>query len=156
LLGGLGNDELEGQLGNDAIDGGGGTDTVVGTSTAFTLTNTTLTGLGTDSLTSIEQARLTGSTNSETIDASAFTGATTLQAGGGTDTLIGGSGQNLFLKPLGELGNETMIGGGVGSSNEYRLAPQGQTKILTNGGFDFLNFTIAVSGIGFDLSKNDG
>jgi Ca2+-binding RTX toxin-like protein len=55
------------------------------------------------------------------------------------------------------MGNDTMIGGVAGSSNEYDVWPQGATKIITaNGAFDFLNFTIAVTGIGFDISQNDG
>ena len=47
--------------------------------------------LGTDSLTSIERARLTGGEGANTIDGSAFTGAANLFGGGGSDRLIGGS-----------------------------------------------------------------
>ena len=51
-----------------------GFDEVVGEGTVnFTITNSSLDGLGTDTLVSIEQARLTGGTNNTRIDGSAFT-----------------------------------------------------------------------------------
>src|SRR5262249_25245486 len=161
LLGGSGDDVLTGAAGNDVMDGGTGTDVLVETDDVnFTLTGTpasaTLTGLGTDTLTNIEQARLTGGTTSKAIDASGFTGDTTLQGGGGDDTLSGGSGHNLFVKPVGEVGNETMIGGGAGSTNEYQLWDQGATRLVSPGGFDLINFSLADSAITFDLNVTDG
>ena len=57
IRGGAGNDSLLGEGGNDSLDGGAGIDTVVETGDVnFTLTNTSLTALGTDSLASIEAA----------------------------------------------------------------------------------------------------
>ncbi len=94
LTGGAGNDTLSGGTGKDSLNGGAGTDTVVETTAdaVMTLTNTQLTGNGTDKLTNIERAVLTGTAGSNTLDASAFTlGNVTLLGGAGNDTLIGGT-----------------------------------------------------------------
>ena len=85
-------DTISGNDGDDEIDGGLGTDLLVETSDVdFTLTDASLTGLGTDMLTSIELAQLTGGASDNTIDASAFNGQTTLFGLGGGDTLTGGT-----------------------------------------------------------------
>lgn len=85
-------DTISGNGGDDEIDGSLGTDVLVETGNVdFTLTDTTLDGLGMDMLTSIEQAQLTGGFSANTIDASAFTGQTTLLGLGGGDTLTGGT-----------------------------------------------------------------
>ena len=85
-------DTISGNDGDDEIDGLLGTDLLVETSDVdFTLTDTSLTGLGTDMLTSIELAQLTGGASDNTIDASAFTGQTTLLGLAGGDTLTGGT-----------------------------------------------------------------
>ena len=96
LRGGLGNDSLSGGLGNDSIDGGTGVDTLVETADVdLTLTNTSLVGLGTDVLTAIESAILTGGLGGNRLDASAFTvGPVTLDGGAGNDTLLGGTGND--------------------------------------------------------------
>ena len=70
LDGGTGNDTLEGNDGNDTMTGGAGNDSLVGgadtdlliesANANFTLTNTSLVGVGTDSLTDIENVNLTG------------------------------------------------------------------------------------------------
>lgn len=80
LNGGDGNDNLTGGEGNDTINGGYGTDRVVESGNVnFILTNTSLTGNGTDSLSSIEAATLTGGSDNNNINASAFTlGSVTL------------------------------------------------------------------------------
>jgi Ca2+-binding RTX toxin-like protein len=92
LLGGAGDDNLRGQLGDDVIDGGPGTD-AVGESVLedAVLTDVSMTGSGTDSLTSIEQGSIYGSALDQTLDASGFSGPTTIVAGPGADVLIGGS-----------------------------------------------------------------
>lgn len=88
LLGDAGNDTLVSGIGNDTINGGDGTDRVVATGNVnFTLTNTTLTGLGTDTLTSIEQASLTGGDGANTFNIGAFSGSVTLNGAGGADTV---------------------------------------------------------------------
>ncbi|HEX3152259.1 MAG TPA: calcium-binding protein [Gemmataceae bacterium] len=110
INGGKGNDLLTGGLGDDAIDGGIGTDDqIVETGvTGFTLTNTKLTGKGTDLLSGIELANLTDGRKSNKIDASAFTGNVTLTGGSGNDTLIGGTGNDSLV---GGAGNDSLDGG---------------------------------------------
>ena len=95
LYGGDDNDSLYGEdgddffyadLGNDRIYGGGGTDKVVAEADAsFSLTNTKLTGLGTDILSSIEAADLTGGASANLFTVSNWTGSATLDAAGGND-----------------------------------------------------------------------
>ena len=96
-LSGLGGDDtLTGGAGNDSLDGGSGSDTVLDVGAAgYVLTTSQLTGSGTDSLTSIENANLTGDASANTINASGFAGtATTLSGGAGNDTITGSSGQD--------------------------------------------------------------
>ena len=86
LKGGGGDDTLSGGGGQDTIDGGAGVNTLVESSDSdFTLTNTALTTTPsgsslatTETLSGIELASLTGGTDPNRIDASAFTGLTTL------------------------------------------------------------------------------
>src|SRR5262245_32372015 len=157
LNGGDGDDIILPGNGNDTVDGGAGTDRVVGTANvSWTLTDSSLTGEGTDSLLSIEQAYLTGAGGNNTLNAAGFSGRVSLQGGGGTDALIGGTGQNIFLRPIGETGNVTMTGGPAGSTNEYRLWPQGSLSLISTGGFDSISFLSAGSAITFDLSITDG
>ncbi len=109
LFGEDGNDTLLGGTGNDTLDGGAGiADLVVDSGNVnFTLTNTQLTGNGTDTLTGIETASLTGGLSANNLDASAFTGNVTLIGGDGNDTLIGGSGNDSLQ---GDLGNDSLKG----------------------------------------------
>ena len=91
ITGGAGDDTIAGEGGDDSITGGADTDTVVGSGDAsWTVTDTQLTGAGTDSLTTIERARLTGGASGNTLDASAFSGPTSLSGGPGEDTVRGG------------------------------------------------------------------
>jgi len=105
LDGGDGTDLLNGGGGNDTLDGGvdsvsdvlhgdAGSNTVVGSGDVnFTLTNTSLTGHGVDTLSGIQLATLTGGGGANTLNAGAFTlGGVTLNGGGGADTLLGGAG----------------------------------------------------------------
>lgn len=126
-------DTLTGGAGKDSLDGRAGTDTVVETTAdeAMTLTNTQLSGNGTDQLARIERAVLTGSAASNTLDASAFTlGNVTLLGGDGNDTLIGGSGND-------------SLDGGAGSD----VARQSSAAILQK----FMASTNVVTGAGNDL-----
>lgn len=107
------------------LNGGGGSDTVTGFGDVnFTLTNTSLIGLGTDTLTSIERAFLSGGAGNNTIDASAFAlGPVNLFGGfasgggtGGNDTLIGGTRDDLLAGGggsdilQGREGNDALLG----------------------------------------------
>ncbi len=99
LYGLAGDDTLIGGAGNDVLDGGTDTDRVreTGVSSAI-VTNTKITGgLGTDSLTGVENLELTGTATNNLLDASAFTlGSVTLSGADGSDTLAGGSGGDLL------------------------------------------------------------
>jgi Ca2+-binding RTX toxin-like protein len=109
-----GDDILSGGAGNDTIDGGAHTDQLVESGNVnFTLTNTSLTGLGTDTLAAIERAKLTGGASANTINASAFSGTTTLGGGGHNDLVIGGSSSD---KVTGGNGDDTLRGGPGGDS----------------------------------------
>ena len=73
------------------MNGGNGVDVLVEQADAsLTLTNTGLTGIGTDTLSSLELADLIGGAGNNTIDTSAFSGPVTLDGAGGDDHLTGG------------------------------------------------------------------
>ncbi len=104
-------DVLTGGIGNDTLDGGDGTDIVSETADQdFVLTNSGLTGVvtGTDSFIAMEDAALTGGTSANNINASAFTGRTTLSGGNGNDTLTGGSNVD-FIN--GDDGDDVIVSG---------------------------------------------
>ncbi|MBT9315773.1 calcium-binding protein [Leptothoe spongobia] len=108
ILGGLGDDTLSGGIGEDFIDGEFGTDTLSESGDFdFVLTDTSLTttdsagNVEVDTLVDIEDAILEGGIGSNTIDASGFSGTTTLQGKAGADTLIGG------------IGNDVIVGGAL-------------------------------------------
>ena len=99
LNGGAGNDTLDGGAGNDALDGGAGTDRVVQTVDANqTLTNTSLTGAGSDTLTSIEAATLTGGASNNIFTVSGWTGTAIIDGAGGTaDGIVSSNDANFVL-----------------------------------------------------------
>ncbi len=101
LSGGLDNDVLTGGLGNDILNGGDGTDQLVEASTAaatsFTLTNVKLVGLGTDTLTSLQFAQLTGGTGNDTFTTSGWTGGGNFLGNGGADTIVANKNANFTL-----------------------------------------------------------
>nr|WP_276607580.1 Calx-beta domain-containing protein [Limisphaera ngatamarikiensis] len=152
LIGGSGNDNLRGNSldnvltggpGQDNLDGAGGVDTVVETADAdFILTNSTLTiGGVTDTLTSIERARLTGGPGNNLLDASAFGGSVTLIGGEGNDVLIGGAGSDILVGGPGD----DILRGGPGN-DVYRFDVDdvlGQDIVdeVPGAGFDMLDFS---------------
>ena len=154
ILGSEGNDTLRGGAGNDTLDGGDGIDEIQEQGDVnFTLSDTELTGLGTDTLISIERAILTGGSGHNTLDASAFTrGAVALRGGAGDDHLIGpreagtwhwGFYANRFT---GGPGNDTFTGG-VGSDaiveRGYTNFTLGATQLTGNGTDTFTSMDIA-------------
>lgn len=178
LNGGDGDDTLIGGSGTDTIDGGSGTDTVVQTYNGNqTLTNTSLTGNGTDTLSNIEQANLTGGASNNSLNASAFTGNATLNGLGGNDTLTGGSGNDILnggdgTDTLtgnagndvmnGEAGNDTLTGGagddtltGGGGNDTYNFntnsALGSDTIDESGGGTDTITFTGSTNSVYLDL-----
>lgn len=111
LNGGDGEDLLFGGAGNDSLNGGGGIDYVIAFRDAdMQLTNSSLSFAGVleDTLVGIEKASLLGGESANTMDASAFSGSTTLTGGNGDDKLIGGS---LADSLDGGAGNDWLIGG---------------------------------------------
>ena len=122
LIGSAANDRLTGGGGNNTINGGGGINTLVETDISmagnanFTLTNTSLTlslpiaSNQVDTLSSIQQAELTGGVGDNVLDASAFTAGSVLLIGSdGNDVLKGGSGNDILS---GGGGIDTLNGGG--------------------------------------------
>ncbi|WP_434684985.1 peroxidase family protein [Pseudanabaena minima] len=138
LDGGIGNDTftLRTGAGNDTINGGAGTDTLIESGNVnFVLTDTTLTGNGTDTLISIELATLTGGTGGNTINASGFSGAVTLDGGAGNDSLTGGIGNDTLF---GGTGNDIIVGGAGddtltgGAGNDTLTGGLGSDKFVYN------------------------
>ena len=110
LSGGAGADSLYGGSGDDSLDGGAGDDTIIQSGDINqTLTDASLTGKGTDTLASIENATLTGGDSANTIDASAFTGSVNLTGGLEADVLTGGTGADTLT---GGAGADILTGGG--------------------------------------------
>jgi len=112
LSGRGGNDYLIGDLGNDQLQGGAGEDTLFQLSDSIlqTLTNTQVTGMGTDGHQGIENFELKGGPGNNTIDASQFSLASvTIIGGDGDDILKGGSQSDSIY---GGSGNDTLYGNG--------------------------------------------
>jgi Ca2+-binding RTX toxin-like protein len=155
LIGGLGNDTLNGGKGNDTLDGGAGTDQLVASGNAnLTLTDASLTGLGTASLLGMERAILTGGTGSNRLDASAFSGPVTLVGGAGNDTLIGGpradslNGGSGNDSLVGNGGNDTLTGG---TGNDTLNGGAGINRLVESADVDFTLTNTSLSGLGSDV-----
>ena len=125
LVGDAGNDVLTGNAGNDSLDGGAGLDLVSEAANAnFVMTNSQLTGAGTDQLKSIELARLAGGGGNNSINASNFSGSVTLDGGAGNDSLVGGSAADSLV---GGDGNDTLVGNG---GNDTLLGGLGRDSLV--------------------------
>lgn len=132
LLGGSGDDRLIGGTGNDILKGGFGIDDVQESGNVnFVLTDTSLTGLGKDTLQSIELADLTGGSSDNVLDASAFSGSfgAELSGGDGNDILLGSISNDLRLN--GDNGDDVVSGG---EGNDFLLGGNGSDML--RGGFD--------------------
>ena len=161
LSGGDGNDYINGQgTSYDTVSGGGGDDTLNGGAgndaiaevgdVNFALTDSQLTGRGTDRLIAIELAQLTGGNSANVIDASEFSGNTTLYGAGGHDAIVGGAGQD-FMNGHG--GNDSLTGG---AGDDGLLGGSGRDLIDGGDGNDFLkgqgsSFDIVIGGKGNDI-----
>lgn len=119
ITGNASDDTILMDLGNDTINGNGGVDRIVAGNLrgTVTLNDTLLSGLGLDSLTSIEQANLAAGASAAQINASAFSGVVTLFGGAGSDSLVGTSGADSIDGGAGNdtiqsgAGNDTITGG---------------------------------------------
>jgi len=153
LVGGRGNDKLHGQGGSlDTLSGGPGDDTLDGgdgydhisesANVSFSVTNSTLTGLGNDTLINIQLAQLFGGSSDNTIDASAFSGRAFLNGLGGDDTLTGGAG---YDRLFGGAGRDLIVGGdkddvlrGQGGNYDTLIGGAGNDKLNGGAGHDIL------------------
>ncbi len=125
IRGSNGFDSLTGGLGSDTLDGGNATDMLVEVGdVSMTLTNTSLVGLGNDTLISLEAANLTGGNSANNIDASRVTFSVGINGGPGADTLTGGSAADSLN---GGTGNDVLYGTG------------GRDLLLGGFGNDFLD-----------------
>ena len=133
----------------------------------LTLTDTQLTGVGTDTLLAFERASLAGTSSQNDLDASAFTGAVTLDGGDGGDTLAGASGSDSLVggnfsdnleqtsdaasqvlndtlitgdgnDTLSAIENPTLTGGASGNSINAAAFTLGGVRIAALGGNDTL------------------
>jgi Ca2+-binding RTX toxin-like protein len=87
IAGDDGHDILTGESGNDKFYGGGGIDTVRELDNVnFSLTSTTLQGLGSDTLSQVEKADLETTTGDNVFTVSKWGGEAVLKGGGGNDT----------------------------------------------------------------------
>jgi Ca2+-binding RTX toxin-like protein len=143
LRGGAGDDTLIGSAFSDTLDGGDGNDRVQQTvNRTQVLTDTQITGLGTDRLTSIEGGVLIGGVGNNRLSAVAFTGSATLIGNGGNDTLLGGAGNDVLDGGTGNDsldgngGNDTMRGG---TGNDLLQGGFGNDVLLGSDGNDTLD-----------------
>ncbi|MCX7419780.1 MAG: FG-GAP-like repeat-containing protein [Planctomycetia bacterium] len=109
-MGDSGNDRFEGDFASDTLDGGEGRDAFeLKSSGDITLTDTALTWTATATLSQLEQVTLRGDADSQRLDASGFSGSTTLDGVAGDDTLLGARGNDLLL--VASLNTSTVDGG---------------------------------------------
>jgi len=96
---------------DDTIDAGDGDDLLwAKKNTNFTLTDTSLTGLGSDTISGITRAFIKGGGSANTLDASAFSlGPVTLLGRGGDDTMLG---TNAADSLDGGPGNDSLVASG--------------------------------------------
>jgi Ca2+-binding RTX toxin-like protein len=145
---GSGDDTVSGGVGDDNLTGGQGSDRVVETSdTVFLLSNTSLSGIGSDTLNGFEEARLTGGAGNNTLDASAFTGNVTLNGGAGNDSLAGAQGNDRLL---GGEGNDT-ISAGLG--NDVLVGGRGNDTLDGGGGTDAVDHSASPNGVRVNLKQ---
>ncbi len=133
LNGGDGNDLLCGKLGSDSLDGGAGLNTLVESgNVSFTLTNTSLTGVGTDTLANLQIANLTGGSSSNTFTVSGWTGTGSFIGGGGTtDTIVASKDRHFTLSNT-----------SLQTSDGMSLSLSGFTKATLTGGAGSNSFTV--------------
>jgi len=159
LYGSEGDDDLYGGDGNDAFYGGAGIDRILEVANAdFILTDTQLTGRGTDTLSQIELARLEGGTGNNLLNAASATALNvTLDGAVGNDTLVGGAQSDLLVgrdgndQLKGGEGKDTLIGGNNDDTlegdngNDVLIGGAGNDTLIGNAGSDI--FTLeSVSG----------
>jgi Ca2+-binding RTX toxin-like protein len=173
LLGGTHNDVLSSGLGNDIVNGQGGVDRLSESGDVdFILDDSSLSGVGNDRLRGIEIAHLIGGLLANTIDASAFNGATVLEGGAGNDLLLGGLLRDILDGGDGDdelhggSGPDLLHGGpgrdalhgdddddrlNGGSDDDELHGNDGSDRLLGGGGADIIN-----GGLGDDILRGHG
>ena len=152
LYGDAGNDTLTGGLDDDTINGGADNDTIVESgNTDFTLTNTTLTGRGSDTVKQIEFAQLTGGAGNNVLMArDTTTIGVTLDGAAGNDNLVGGAKNDSLMgrdgndRLAGKNGNDSLEGS-IGfdllygdDGNDTLIGGDGYDRLLGNADNDIL------------------
>ena len=124
---------IRGGLGNDSLNGAGGTNTLSESENVnFMLTNTSLVGVGTDTLANLHVANLTGGTSRNTFTVSGWTRAGSLVGGGGTgDTIVARKNVNFTLS------NSVLQ-----TTDGINLSLSGFTKAKLTGGVGNNMFTV--------------
>lgn len=151
LFGGTGDDILTGDLGNDTLNGESGFNMLMETANVnFTLTNSQLTGVGTDTLVNIQVAVLEGGSSSNSFTLSGWSGDGQLIGGGGTgDTVVVSRNVNFDLRSDGLItsdGSDMAMTGisnakltGGESNNSFTIGTWPGTATLTgSSGTDLL------------------
>jgi cyclophilin family peptidyl-prolyl cis-trans isomerase len=151
-------DILTGGLGDDTLDGGDGDDRVQeDRDSDFELTDTRLTidGSEIDTLSNIEGGILNGGAGDNSINASAFTGTSTLDGAGGDDILQASAQASMLT---GAAGNDSLTGSAQndiitgGTENDTINAGDGDDQVNGNENDDLIN-----GGLGADtISGDDG
>lgn len=131
-------DRLSGGPGNDLLNGGRGVDRLFEVADVdFTLTTTSLAGVGTDVVQAIEIAELVGGASGNTIDVSAFDGGprgfVVVRGNGGDDFVIGSNGPDLLN---GGEGDDTLQGK---EAADTLNGDAGQDALSGHGGNDLIN-----------------
>ncbi len=146
LFGNAGDDTLTGDVGNDAMDGGADFDRLIEKGNAnLTLAAGSLTGLGTDTLTSFESANLTGGPSANKLIVTTFTGPVTLIGLAGSDSLVGGSGDDSLD---GGDNNDSLTGNG---GNDTLNGNAGTADVvIESGATAFVLRDTSLTGNGFD------
>ncbi len=134
LYGNEGNDSISGGLGDDDLDGGiddgiGATDVNCLYETAnvdFTLTNTNLVGVGTDTLANFQIAKLTGGIGNNIFTVSDWTGGGTLTGSTGTDRIVATRDTDMTLS------SSSLVSPGYGTLTLATI----ENALLTGGGSD--------------------
>ena len=131
-------DAVSGGAGDDTIDGGMGTDFLIEHVTdSYTLSDDAATGLGSDTLTNIERARISANSANNLIDATAFSSDASIGGGGGDDTILTGNGNDRLY---GEGGDDVLNSGGGhdamfgGSGSDVLDGGEGNDVLRGNGG----------------------
>lgn len=150
-------DILTGGAGDDTLDGGDGEDRVSETAdTDFVLMDTSLNSAvtGSDTLSNIEGGILNGGAGANSIDASAFTGTSTINGAGGDDTLQASAQASILA---GGAGNDSLTGG---AQNDIIMGGTENDTINGAGGDDSLtggdNDDLINGGLGADTISGDG